>query len=181
MNFIVDDIGKVAQAVKEAFSLFDQTFDPTFDNSQLPLYMYGHRVELAARLALKDKDVLQKRIKYPLIALRLDTVETIEGNMVKFDLNLALINKTEKGYNAEQRYTNVFKPILYPLYELFLVELKKSGLFTWPGFQARPPHVKVDRLYWGTAGTEGNVANLFGDPVDAIEILNLKINQTVKC
>jgi hypothetical protein len=67
------------------------------------------------------------------------------------------------------------------MYESFLTELNDSGLFEWPGFQIRPTHVKIDRPFWGTEGKEGNTAYIFDDPLDAIEILDLKINQTIKC
>lgn len=178
MNVIVDDIGKVVERVRK--NAFTDVFSDEFRNV-LPLYLYGHRAEIAARLTQRDGDKVKKYSKYPLIALRLDTEEEKVGIQTNFSLNIAIINITDKKYNAEERYANVFKPILYPLYELFLKELKNSGLFYWEGKQRTPSHKKVDRPFYGTPDPEINIKNLFNDPVDAIEILNLKLSQQTKC
>jgi hypothetical protein len=93
---------------------------------------------------------------------------------------LAIVNRTDQNYNAEQRLERVFKPILYPLFELFFEALQKSPLFMWPGDLRYPPHTKIDRYYWGTQSGAVNVKNIMSDPIDAIEIQNLKINSRIK-
>lgn len=167
MSFITDDIGTVVARLR------------TVEDGP-PYYMYGHRLEIANRLKAKDGLVDQKNAKYPLIALRLDTEQEIGEGFPKQNLNLIIATLTKKGYNAEQRYANVFKPILEPLYLQFMRALRESGLFIWPGLQDLPVHTRVDRPYWGTPDPEANVANLFDDPIDAIEIIGLKINSLDK-
>ncbi len=178
-QYLVDDIGIIVERIKVKMSAFDQSFDQSF-GSQLPMYQYGHRMEIVRKLNEMEKDKVLKFQKFPLICLRLDTSEDVVGDVTKFNLNLAIVHKSKKEYDSAQRYSEVFKPVLYPMYKLFLQELKDSGLFFWPGDQGRPPHTKIDRLYWGTPDPEGNVKNLFSDTVDAIEIVNLKINQRIK-
>lgn len=138
-------------------------------------YLFGHRMEIARRLLEKDKDKVYMHKKYPLVALRQDFEEVIGNGMVSYTLNLAIIEFTDKNYTAEQRYENVFKPKLYPLYSTFITALRQSG-FMWAGWQNSPPHTKIDRPFWGVQNSEGNQRNLFADPIDAIEIINLKIN-----
>lgn len=167
MNFIVDDIGEVVARLRTV-------------EGGAPYYMYGHRLEIANRLKAKDGLVGVKDEKYPLIALRLDTEEGIGEGFPKQDLNIIIATLTKKQYNAEQRYENVFKPILQPLYLSFIQALRESGLFIWPNLQDFPTHTKIDRPYWGTANAEENVKNLFDDPIDAIEIIGLKINSLDK-
>lgn len=167
MRFITDDIGEVVARLR------------TVEGGP-PYYTYGHRLEIANKLKAKDGLVGVKDEKYPLIALRLDTEEIMGEGFPKQDLNLIIATITKKQYNAEQRYANVFKPILQPLYLSFIEALRESGLFTWPNLQDFPAHVKVDRPYWGTPDPEGNVKNLFDDPIDAIEIIGLKINSLDK-
>jgi hypothetical protein len=167
LNYIVDDIGTVVAKLRSI-------------ESGPPYYMYGHRLEIANRLKAKDNRVNEKEAKYPLIALRLDTEEGMGEGFPKQDLNLIIATITKRGYNAEERYTNVFKPVLQPLYLQFIQALRKSGLFIWPNLQDMPVHTKIDRPYWGTPDPEENVKNLFDDPIDAIEILNLKINSLDK-
>lgn len=178
-NFIVDDIGKIVEAMKGP--VFSDEFGPEFTGKEIPFYRYGHRVEIARLLDEQNRKTgAQKVQKYPLIALRLDTSEQISGNIWHFNLNIAIVEWTDKNYVADQRYENVFKPVLYPLYERFMEALKQSGLFFWENMGAYPPHTKIDRLYYGTSGSEGNQKRVFSDPLDAIEILDLKLNQELK-
>lgn len=181
MNYIVDDIEKVVALMR---SSFDSSF--TFEKKQwpngAPFYLYGHRQEINDRLLKKDGDGGSKRQKYPLIALRLDTTEKVENGYQAYNLNIAILAFTDSNFNAEQRYEKVFKPLLYPLYELFFKKLDDSGLFTWDANDMEmPSHTKIDRPYWGTNASEANVANIFSDPLDAIEILDLKLLSRISC
>jgi hypothetical protein len=161
MNHIVEQIGSIVTAMQ--------------DLEGKPYYMYGHRVEINERLLKKNDDKVFKYQKYPLIALRWETPEDVSNGMVDYNLNIVFLYSTEKKNTAEQRHENVIKPILTPLYEQFLIELKRSGLFQWEGDQKTPPHTKLDRPYWGVSQENGNIKNIFSDPLDGIEITNLRI------
>lgn len=187
MNFIVDDIEAVVNLMKTdavlvaALTSGIAALDSKGYTSDMPFYMYGHRLEIANRLLEQDQDKVYKYKKYPLVALRMDIPEDNAEGTVEFKLNVALIMSTEQTWYAPERYEKVFKPILYPMYESFLKQLKKSGKFMWEGDQQRPEHTKLDRPYWGTSASEGNTANLFNDPLDAIELIDLKLRQNLKC
>lgn len=177
MNYIVDDIEAVVNLMREDIIL----------NSDVH-YMYGHKVEIANRLTLKDKDKVFKYQKYPLVALKMDFAETW-NDAWELNLNIAIITKTKVESFVPKRYEEVFKPILYPLYESFMRQLKNAGLFSWSGEQEYPPHTKIDRPFWGTPDDKsinerrvsGNDKHVFNDPLDAIEILNLQINRNKNC
>lgn len=144
-----------------------------------PFYMFGHIVEINNRLVTKGNDSANKSKRYPLVALKLDIPEKQVGSVTMYNLNIAILMWTNENYNAEQRLENVYKPILYPLYDLFVESLKNSG-FMWEGDRSKPPHTKIDRYYYGkseTAGTVKNVKKIFTDPLDGIELLDLKINK----
>ena len=141
-----------------------------------PYYMYGHQREIANRLLLQGKSPSKKDNRYPLIALRLDTSEQMNNGYISYNLNIGIFTNTSKSINAEERYAQTITPILTPIYEEFLYQLKRSGLFFWPGSQDRPPHTKIDRPFWGTDGGSGNDRYIFNDAIDAIEILDLRIN-----
>ncbi len=187
MNYIVDDIGAVVDLMKADADLIAALTAGLPALSQqgyqagMPFYMYGHRREISNRLKEKDGDKVYKYQKYPLVALALDTPEKNESGMIRYTLNIALLMLTDKKWNAEERYVNVFKPVLYPMYESFLKQLKNVGKFTWESKDARPPHTKIDRPYWGTHAEEGNEANIFNDPLDAIELIDLQFSQNYKC
>ena len=187
MIYIVDDIEAVVNNVRDRWLAMDSTLilmsskAITMDGGGPPYYMYGHRLEIANRLALKGKDSSAKFKKYPMFALRLDVVEKIVGDMAQFTLNIAIVHATKIQYTAPERYENVFKPILYPLYNLFMEELRNTGGFWWQGPQTRPPHTKIDRPFYGTVGAEGNTKNIFSDPLDAIEIIDLQVSKRIMC
>lgn len=136
-----------------------------------PYYLFGHRMEINQRLLAKDKDSVYKFQKYPLIALKLPIVETVEEYVHDVSLNLAILWYTDKNYTAKQRYDNIIHPKLMPLYYDFM-EAIQEGIMMGLG---RPEHQKVDRLFWGITENEGNAKYIFNDPLDAIEIIDLKL------
>lgn len=145
-----------------------------------PYYIYGRRVEIAGRLVAMDKLVDKQGKKYPVVALILDTDEPVVNSLVTWDLTIVIATLTDKTWYTDRRYIEKIKPVLVPLYEKFLVELKQSGLFVWPGNQKYPPHTRTVRPYWGTSTENKNERLILDDPLDAIEITNLKINSTNK-
>lgn len=163
---VVYDIGAVVQNMKDI-------------QDGPPFYMYGHRLEINQRLTKMNADKNRKNKKYPLVALRLDFPEDF-ANEGEVTLNIIILAFSSVGRNAPKRYVEVFSPVLYPLYERFLQELKNSGLFYWSGKQTRPPHMKIDRPYWGTELSENNDAYIFDDPLDGIELIDLKLKPTGK-
>lgn len=185
-DLYIDDIGVIVQAIKEDWITADNDY-VTADDVELyasgggpPYYLFGHRLGISQQLDAKNKDKVNKRQKYPFFGLRLDSTQKVVGDMREFNLNLAIIQKTKIPYSEEERKELVFKPILYPLHKLFFVKLRESGLFQWDGDQEVPTHTQIDRFYLGTVGQEGTEKKLFNDPVDAIEIIDLKIYQRVK-
>lgn len=187
MNYIVDSIGAVVALMRTDKVLIKALQDGlpalTADaySALMPFYMYGHKVEIANRLTQQDKDKVYKYQKYPLVILRLDTAENVENGIIDYQLNVAFMMLTNKKWEAPERYTKVFKPILYPMYESFLKQLKNVGGFMWDQGQDRPRHTKIDRPYWGTSTENGNTADIFNDPLDAIELIDLRISQNYKC
>lgn len=110
--------------------------------------------------------------KYPLIALRLPAPITTVDGVSTMDANILIANFTNKTYKPEERYNNVFIPILYPLMHKFFEMLRKSGEF----ISYENDYTQIDRLFYGSeSGDEQNIANVFSDPLDAIEIRNLKL------
>lgn len=189
MSYVVEDIGTIVDQVKEKWLTMDSdefTMDNatlTMDGGDAPYYLYGHRLDISNRLDRMGQDKVNKYRKYPLIALRMDIDEEIIGDVTRLNLNIALMKKTSKQWSTVERYQNNFKQSLIPLYELFMDTLRDSGLFMWEGEIERAPHTRIIRPYWGTVSSppsEGSDKNVFTDPLDAIEIINLRINQHTK-
>ena len=137
-----------------------------------PYYIYGHPLEIANRLLGKDKGKEKKWRKYPLIALFQDFTEDHSDNFIidyTLPFSIIIAYNTKKTYISEERYTNTFKPILYPLYEDLLTYMTKSPAL-YENRKDRIEHNKIDRLFWGANGVYGNEGLIFNDNLDAIEV-----------
>jgi hypothetical protein len=96
--------------------------------------------------------------------------------MVHYNLNLAILAFTDRNYTAQKRREKVIQPVLMPLFDRFMKEIRKAGIFTYVGNGKMPEHTRAVRPFWGIQYQEGNKASIFSDPLDAIEILNLKVS-----
>lgn len=178
MNVAVDLIGEVVESMRNLSAKESERFNIPAGLTS-PYYFYGHPMDINKQLVENDKSIAKNKQKYPAVFLRLPIPELIEGGLVKYTLNIGIMDVTKKDYNTPERYEHVIKPILMPLYELFLDRLKKKG-FVWPGNQTRPPHTKIDQPHHGVEATQGNKAYVFESTLDAIELLSLKINYNFK-
>jgi len=152
--------------------------DNPCDDTDEPFYMHGHPLEIINTLAEKDQHKTHKFNKYPLIALMQDFTEeigesqTIQGSVM---LNIIIATQTKVEWKSAERYTNTFRTVLYPLYDLLIKHIIACGWFKEVGF-GLVPHDKIDRLFWGRSGLYGNEGNIFNDHLDAIEIQNLSLS-----
>jgi hypothetical protein len=186
-NSLVNDMERVVDIMRDILNTVDTTrwsIDTTrftIDGDGMPpYYMYGHKMVIAKELLEKDSDKVQKYRKYPLVALRLDSPAEIDGGIIKYNLNIGLFHMTEVEYSAKERFDNVIDDVLMQMYRAFFKALKDSGKFHWPNIQDYPPHTKIDRPFWGVEQDNGNAAHIFNDPLDAIEIVDLKINSYIR-
>lgn len=147
----------------------------------VPYYEFGHRLEIANTLTERDKTQFKYQ-KYPLIALRMPFSERFEDGFVKLQLNFVLVTMTDLKYNTRQRYDKVIEPVLYPLFDSFMEAIKNSGLYWWDHETMELPAMeKIDWPYWGTQYSEGVNANIFNDPLDAIELIDVELTKNITC
>lgn len=176
---IVDKIGEVVASMRNLSASDAAKFGITAGLTS-PYYFYGHPMDINKQMIARDKELLTKGKVYPAIALRLPSKEIMGSGLTHYNLNVAILAETDLNWSAPERYTNVIKPTLIPLYFLFLNRLMKAG-FVWEGIKSMPPHDRTDKPHHGVEETQGNKAYIFERKLDAIEIENLKINlQTFK-
>jgi hypothetical protein len=172
-NFLTTPAGKFIKTEdRKAITAEGQT------DTETPYYDYGTWKTLTNKLLKKDQDKEFMYKKYPLIALNVVAPFECVNNVYTFTLNIAILAFTDKNYTEQERQLNVFKPILYPLYEAFFNQLKGQGFSYGKGNLKRPEHKGYDRYFWGSDSDKGN---RFNDPLDAIEIIDLKISKTQNC
>jgi len=172
---IVDDVGIVVDSMRN-LSVMDSVKYGIPQGLDSPFYFYGDPIDINKQLIQLDKAAKSDK-KYPAIALRLPTSEVINNGMVHYDLNIGIFEISQLDWTSDQRFDEVIKPILKPLYELFIDRLLYHG-FIYTG--KVPDHTKVIKPYYGVEGTQGNKAYVFENKLDAIEIINLKVKSIFK-
>lgn len=178
--YIVDIIGKiVADFTPALLPVIKANEQAALGKTMIDTinYQYGHTKELIQTLAQDDKSAQLKGLKYPLVYLVQDFPEKrgqTVGVYAKAVLDIILIHQTLDTYKITDRYRNVFKPVLYPIYYALM-----QGIADCDVVNENSPdiimHTKVDRSYWGRVGIGGNEANTLNDFVDAIEVGNLSV------
>jgi hypothetical protein len=137
-------------------------------------YIYGHPTEAVNTILEMTKNVKTAAKKYPLIYLYMDFDEDHDGTIEQgftVSLHLAIATWTQPGWKADKRYTEKFKPVLYPIYDELMYQIARSGYFMVYS-QHKIPHTKTDRPYWGSSNGRGNIAD---DHCDCIELSNMKL------
>ncbi len=122
-------------------------------------------------IAQKDKSPDDRFNIWPAFMLFLDLSDDVSnkaGSYPLYTLQMAIAMPTEPTLKADERYTNVFEPILYPLWHEFITQILESGCFA--AYSEKDlQYTKYDRPYWGKQG------NTLAAVVDAIEFQNMKL------
>jgi hypothetical protein len=134
--------------------------------------------ELIETLSQLDKSGVERYNKYPLIHLVQDmTIERGQdpGLYGTANLNIIFIHQTVKEYKIDDRDEKVFKPVLWPIYYMFMEQLKLNkwimGDFDSTG-EFR--HRLIKRAFWGNRNLQGSKL-ILNDFVDALEVQNLSV------
>lgn len=177
MTVIEDKIGEVVASMRNLSAKDAEKFGITAGLTS-PYYFFGHPLSINSQMINRDAGSNKGKV-YPAVALRLPVVEEIKNGLINYSLNIAIFAETDKQKSDPERLETVIKPILIPLYLLFLDRLKKAG-FMWPNDMGIPPHQKINRPHHGITAEEGPRAYEFNQPLDGIELQNLRINYIFK-
>lgn len=166
---IVDYIGQICEKVSAKLTPEFYAIDSGITGVH---YIHGHPKEIIETLAQRDKSETFMFHKYPLISLFQDFPEkVINDYSVEVSLNIVICKSTLPEYKAKERYEKNFYPFLYPIYSELINQIKRHPNTT----KYFSDYTKIDRLFWGRSGLYGNTANKFNDHLDALELVNLKI------
>ena len=162
-------INNIPEAIK---FIVDQMVLDGFDLK----YEYGHPKEIQQTLMEKTKSLATKDDKYPLLILFLDFEEergqSVKKYVTEASVNMVLITATDRNYKAAERLENIFKPILWPLYEEFVYRCQMSPMFD-TNEQFKIPHDKKDQYFY--SADLAKEQNVFAAYLDAVEINNFEI------
>lgn len=180
---------KISNVSSSGFTISGETgidFTGQSWKAKEPYYDFDHILGTQQKLTTKDLDRVLKFQKFPLILLLLDVEEDKDKNKnfgYEFGCRVLMLAKTLKDYTSQQRYTNVFKPVLYPIYNDLITEMKIYKHF-YNESRNLLPHKKTDRVFWGSESNVGNTATVLNDYLDAIELNfeSIKVSRkTNKC
>lgn len=163
-------------------SLFEKIVSDVSANLRTELgrdvqFLYGSYNHIRQRLASKDKSEGNKEVKYPLIALIYSFDERKVSGKDSLDVSLTFLicTESENSMYSEDRYTQNYLPILYPIYAEFMAVVESSNYFR--KYHSRGvPHVKVDDLHMGEESGGGKIAYILPDVVDGIWIKDLELS-----
>jgi hypothetical protein len=134
-----------------------------------PYFDFGYWLEQANTLTLKGQSTTYRNQKYPLIFLQLEISETKniseELNSIN-NMTIYFIKDTREDKSSSWRLDNVFKTVLIPLYEEFLLALCKSN-FTTLNRSSKVEHNYIEKHLLGISDGNQNKVNQW---IDAIEI-----------
>lgn len=170
MTYLVDIMENVVSKVSAKLLTQLQTVDPLISGVH---FEYGHYTDIRERLTTKSQSA-EVVNRYPLIALFEDFrirkgKAGLEGVT---NLKMIILYPSKADVTRKQRETNVFRPILYPIYERLLIEIKNNGNFN---VYDQIKHDQINRPHWGDPALYSNDSYLFGDVLDGIEIDNLEL------
>lgn len=169
--YYVDLIGETVAATNTAVIAELQAHDPMIEQVN---YQYGSYDEICDTLDKMSQQSDMQYKRYPLFAVIMSFPEQ-RYQEVGFDglleLNIIIARRSDGTDKTPARYTNNFKPVLYPVYLEWLNQLYLDGRFNIE-LPNNIPHIKIDYPYYDTEKGE----NRFNDFVDAIQIkIKLKV------
>jgi hypothetical protein len=147
-------------------------------------YQYGHIREISQTLQSYSATSEYRAKKYPAVFLLQDFAERMgaKGGEVSVRLMLLIVAASGSGYRSQERYTKVFKPVLYPIYGELMQQIGKDSRIRTPYGVA--PHEKIDRPFLSNALVEYTTkgeALLFNDCLDAVELRALELKIREQC
>lgn len=167
-KYLVDILGEAIGRVR--YKMNEQNLLTGIDK---PYFVYDTLPKFKERIAATEKSGALKFRKYPLIYLQLPFNENYDVDyplLYEATCTIYILNRTKPQPDAERRYDDVFRPVLYPIFEHLINELEAQKDIYSGGKRKPLSYAKRDLMYWG----EGE-ANVSTDIVDAIEISNLKL------
>lgn len=139
-------------------------------------YLVGSQAEVQQRLSEWSRDVDNKENKYPCIIVFTPFPQARMQSDIKYlteaVVNILIVNDTEKTYTTPERITNVFEPILWSVYALFLNEMILSNYFDLDS-TFKIPHDYVDHFHYSP--TPAKEQNVFSAVLDAVEMQNVEL------
>lgn len=172
--YIVDVIGEVVAKTSTKLLTQLQLVDPLITGIH---YEYGHITDIRERITEKMKTTTNSVDISPMIIL-IEDFKVIKGRQVGItgitDMKIIILHYSKKDITRVQREVSVFRPVLWPIYNEILNQLRLDGRFSIYDV-TKIQHDMIARPHWGDPGLYGNDAYLLDGIFDGIELSNLQL------
>ena len=115
-------------------------------NNLLPNFMFGSYSDLVEKCKISDNNQVDK---YPLVWLVWDNIDDtqkwIDPYIYSVSAHVFILTSTDQDDNTEQKFDNVFEPILYPLFYCLVEYLKYAPNVE---FQAGYEYPVTEHPFW---------------------------------
>lgn len=139
---------------------------PSYVKEQLDAYSKGTQASLG---------------KLPLVALFCPVRESrgLPGGVSEARVNLLVACSTRREWLNEERLERSFVKVLRPIYRRLLEELLSDVRLEW-GYDGEVAHAYSENYSYGRYGAYDEASKKLSEPIDAINITNLKIRINTK-
>lgn len=171
---VVDEMRTVVENTRLALKAIEP------DKWDVLHYRYGYIKELNQILVSYSKTKDNALIKFPLFwvpqPFKIYHGEIGYWGTIK-NFRAFIIQETNPKYRAEDRMEKIFKPVIYPIRDQWLLQMKKSKVFKIQAIESLQ-FSETDRYYWGA-----EQQSILDDIVDVMEISEfpLTINNNPNC
>lgn len=150
-------------------------YDTVNDPVETPYAAYGHMIQVIQMLTVKGKHDDYKFKMYPLVVLLMDFEERPGGFAYEYIISprFLILHNSKREYKPADRYTNIFKTVLYPIYRLLLEEIAANPMIH-QSFVDELEVTKYDRVFWGSEKAATQLNNYL-DGIDVFRIKDLKV------
>lgn len=158
--------------IEDIFQHIVTATNTRLSDRQIPVcFQFGTLREIVDNLNTLTRARAQK---YPLIALiePFRQQKGTPGTDTRISVRLLIATYTEKTLKADERLRVNFKPLLFPIYDAFLAEIKRSEHFNTEEVK----HTVINHFEIGRESLSGYDGSVFNDHIDAIEIQDMELN-----
>jgi hypothetical protein len=178
---IVEEVGvNINDEISTAYSQAMASDSGTVPNIELRTqFIPGTILEILERLSEKNDSPKQKEFIWPMVGLIHNFKESFgkEGIYNETQLTLWICHLSDQNSTYTDRYTKVFKTVLYPIWLEMMSVIQNSYKFSIDEITG-VEYGKIDRPKWGRyQDLYGNYDYELNEFIDGIELqLTLKIN-----
>lgn len=140
-------------------------------------FLHGTWASIRSRIVEDASGTIKKNTRFPLVCLVQVFEEKFKSDSEYSEVSLTLLvcNNSDQTWYSEDRYTNNYIPILYPIYAEIMAVLNESPYFV--GYKEKYyTHTKADDLH-----LPENNDNKLPECLDGLWIKDLKLMLDNKC